>query len=280
MFNVSIVRIKYTRSTIGYSEVRQQDQRLDAAFIAFNSLLTKMDDRLGKMEEHHSLCTKMDDRLGKLEEHHADSMATLTKMDNHLGKMEEHHADLMAKMEDCHADLMAKLDTRHVTSLSQMEERLLAKIDAFHDKFGNICTDVNDHKRHLVALKSAVTDHDTRISTLTFDLLIQESVLKGYKDTNNTTVATLCADVNDPCAKFPELCREIQKSTAGLAHDLRQQQRTPVNSETAPTTPPPSSGCFSQSPPYSRYDPLQFAWRLESHFSRGGFFSLWQLSSP
>ena len=136
---------------------------------------------------------------------------------------------------------------------------LLAKIDVFNDKFSNLCTDVNDHERRLVALKSAITDHRTRISPLTSDLLIQESVIKGYKDTNNTTVATLRTDVKDTRARFPELRREVQESTAGLAtsikelaaliHELRQQQRTPVTSKTAPTTPPPVRGASVDLPP-------------------------------
>ena len=161
----------------------------------------------------------------------------LNKLDECLGKMEERHADSMAK-----------LDAHHVTLLSKMEECLLAKIDTFNDKFGDLRTDVNDHERRLVALKSAVTDHGTRLSALTSNLLIQESVLKGYKDTNDATVATLRTDANDTCAKFPELHQEIQESTAGLAtsikeikalvHDLRQQQRTPVNSKMVPATPP------------------------------------------
>jgi len=36
-----------------------------------------------------------------------------------------------------------------------------------------------------------------RISTLTSNLLIQESLIKGYKNTNDTTIATLSNDVND-----------------------------------------------------------------------------------
>jgi len=203
--------------------LRRQDQKLDTAFISFDhitSLLTKLDDRLGKMEESHAVS--------------------------------------MAKMVDRNADSMAKFNARHVTSLSQMEERLLAKIDAFSDKFGDLRTDVNDHERHLVALKSTITDHGTRISALTSDLLIQESVIKGYKDTNDTTVATLRTDVNDTRTKFPELRREVQESTTGLAtsikeidalvHDLRQQQWTPINSETAPTTPPPFGALQSTLP--------------------------------
>ena len=61
-----------------------------------------------------------------------------------------------------------------------------------------------------------------RISALTSNLLIQESVIKGYKDTNDTTVATLHADVNDTCAKFPKLRRKIQESTAGLATSIKE----------------------------------------------------------
>ena len=112
-------------------------------------------------------------------------------------------------MEEHHADSMAKLDARHVTSLSQMEEHLLDKIDSFND----LRTDANDHERRLVTLKSAVTDHSLRLSALTSNLLIQESVIKGYKDTNDTTLATLRTDVNDTRAKFPELRREIQELT-------------------------------------------------------------------
>ena len=91
-------------------------------------------------------------------------------MDERLGQIEERHATAMTTLED-----------RHVTSMSKMEERLLAKIDAFNGKFGNLRTDVNDHERRLVAFKSDVTDHETRLSALTSGLLKQESVLKGYK---------------------------------------------------------------------------------------------------
>jgi chromosome segregation ATPase len=153
----------------------RQDQKLDAGFMAINSLITKLDDRLGKVEERH-----------------AETMATLTQL-------EERHADSMAKMED----------------------RLLAKIGAFHGQFGDIRMDVNDREQRLVTLKSIVTDHGSHLNALTSDLQLQESVLKGYKDTNDTTVATLRTDINDTRAKFPDLRREIQELNAGLTTSIK-----------------------------------------------------------
>ncbi len=72
----------------------------------------------------------------------------------------------------------------------------------FQWKFGDLRQDVNDHER--------------RLSALNFDLLKQDSPLKGYKDTNDKLVATLRMDVNDTRVKIPELRREIQDSTVGL----------------------------------------------------------------
>jgi hypothetical protein len=118
---------------------------------------------------------------------------------------------------------MTTLEDHHVTSMSKMEERLLAKIDAFNGKFGDLRTDVNDHERRLVAFKSNVTDHETHLSTLTLSLLKQESVLKGYNDTSDKSFATLRTDVNDTRAKIPGLVTSI-KEVEALVHDLRQQQ--------------------------------------------------------
>jgi len=158
----------------------RQDQKLDAFLMAINSLITKLDDRIDKVEERH-----------------AESMATLTR-----------HAESMATL--------TQLGERHADSMAKMEDRLLAKIGTFHEQFGDIRMDVNNHEQRLVALKSIVTNHGSRLNALTSDLLLQESVLKGYKDTNDTTVATLRADINDTRARFPDLRRELQELNAGL----------------------------------------------------------------
>ena len=140
---------------------------------------------------------------------------------------------------------MTTMEVRHVTLMSKMEERLLAKINAFKGKFNNLRTDVNDHERRLVALSSG--------------LLKQESVLKGYKDTNDATIATLRTDVNNNRAKIPKLHQEIQDSTVGLVtsikeikalvHDLRQQQQEPVNRETTTSAHTPVWGASVDPPP-------------------------------
>ena len=69
-------------------------------------------------------------------------------------------------------------------------------------------------------------------------MLKQNSVLKGYRDTNDKLVATLRVDVNDTRARIPDLRRELQDSTAGLVtsikdiealvHEVRQQQPVPA----------------------------------------------------
>jgi len=108
--------------------------------------------------------------------------------------------DRFAKMDDRFTELTSSMDKReqrHVYSMSQMEDRLLATIEAFNGKLGDLRQDVNDHERQLAYLKSDVTDHDKRLSTLNSDLLTQDSLLKGYKATNDNIVATLHMDVND-----------------------------------------------------------------------------------
>jgi len=162
--------------------LRRQDQKLDRQDQKLDVVVSAI----------NSLITKLDDRLGKVEERHAEPMATL-----------------------------AQLEERHVDSMAKMEDRLLAKIGTFHGQFGDIRMDVNNHEQRLVTLKSIVTDHGSRLNALTSDLLLQESVLKGYKDTNDTIVATLRTDVNDTHAKFPGLRREIQELTAGLTTSIK-----------------------------------------------------------
>ncbi len=77
----------YKAVTASYPEVvtilRRQDQKLDTAFSSFDQITL--------------LLTKLDDRLGKIEESHAVSMA---------------------KMEDRHAGSMTRFDARHISSLS------------------------------------------------------------------------------------------------------------------------------------------------------------------
>jgi hypothetical protein len=88
-----------------------------------------------------------------------------------------------------------------------VEGRLSTNIDDYSQQFGNLCQDVNDHKKHLTDLSS--------------ELQKQESLLKGYKEKNDTLVVTLNTDFNDACAKIPELFREHQDSTPGLVTSIK-----------------------------------------------------------
>jgi len=147
--------------------------------------------------------------------------------------------------------------------MSHLEDRLLAKIEAFNGQIGDLRMDAIDHERR-------INDQDQRINELKSNLLKMESVHKGYKDTTNELLATLCTDVNDTCAKIPEsrrevqdsaveLCREYQDSAAGLATsikevtalipDLRQQQQEPVNSDTTTSAATPVRGASVDPPP-------------------------------
>ena len=97
-----------------------------------------------------------------------------------------------------------------------MEARLLATINASNGKLGDLHQDVNDHERQLFHLKSEVTDHNKHLSDLNSILLTQDSLLKGYRTTNDNTAATLCTDVNNTRARIPKLRRKIQDSVASL----------------------------------------------------------------
>jgi methyl-accepting chemotaxis protein len=156
--------------------------------------------------------------------------------------------DRFTKMDDRFAELTSSMDKgekRQVESMSHLEDRLLAKIEAFNGQIGDLRTNAIDHERR-------INDQDQRINKLKSNLLKLESVHKGYKDTNNELIATLRTDVNNTCAKIPELRREVQDSavelrqeyqdsTAGLATsikevaalipDLHQQQQEPQGEE-------------------------------------------------
>jgi len=163
----------------------------------------------------NTLFAKMDDRFAKMDDRFAALNSSMDKRDVLFAKMD----DRFAKMDDCLTELTLSMDEReqrHVASMSQMEARLLATIDVSNGKLGDLRRDVNDHERQLFHLKSDVTDHNKCLSDLNSDLLTQDSLLKGYRTTNNYTVATLRTDVNDTRARIPELRREIQDSVASL----------------------------------------------------------------
>ena len=151
-------------------------------------------------------------------------MGLIKTMDGRLARMENHQVVSTQQMENRHVTSMNTLEERQVASMSQMEMRLVAKIDAFNGQCGDLRLDINDHER--------------RLSTLNSDVLKQNSVLKGYRDTNDKLVATLRVDVNDTRARIPDLRRELQDSTAGLVtsikdiealvHEVRQQQPVPA----------------------------------------------------
>jgi len=106
-----------------------------------------------------TLFAKMDDRFAKMDDRFAELNSSMDKRDILFAKMD----DRFAKMDDCFAELTSSMDMReqhHIASMSQMEDRLLAKIDAFNGKLGDLRQDVNDHERQLSYLKSEVTDHN------------------------------------------------------------------------------------------------------------------------
>ena len=201
-----------------------------------------------------------------------------TLMDTLFKKMD----DRFAKMDDRFAELtlsMDKREQRHVDLMSQMEDRLLTTIETFNGKLGDLRQDVNDHERQLSYLKSSA--HDKRLSALNSDLLTQDSLLKGYKATSETIVATLCSDVNDTWARIPELRREIQDSVASLktieALVLRQQEQGPSRRDVIRYH--TYSGRLSRPSTYSQSEPFQSGWKLDSYFSRNGFFPIGNSSS-
>jgi hypothetical protein len=59
------------------------------------------------------------------------------------------------------------------------------------------------------------------VTNLSSKLRKQKSLLKGYKEKNDTLVATLRTNVNKARAKIPELCREHRDSTTGLVMSIK-----------------------------------------------------------
>ena len=89
-----------------------------------------------------------------------------------------------------------------------VESSILAKLREFRGQLGNLCVDVNNHERCLNHLNS--------------QFLKQDALLTGYKATNDKLMTSLRTDVNDACAKFPELCRELVDSSVGLVTSIKE----------------------------------------------------------
>ena len=104
--------------------------------------------------------------------------------------------------------------TSFVESIKMMKSCLLAEFKDFKGQLGDLHLDVNDHERRLTHLSSYLQK--------------QEALLTGYKAHNNrlVIVTTLRMDVNDACAKIPELCRELVDSTVGLATSVKAIEAT------------------------------------------------------
>jgi peptidoglycan hydrolase CwlO-like protein len=78
-----------------------------------------------------------------------------------------------------------------MTTQITKQSTILAELKGFKGQIDNLKMDVNDHERRLTHLNS--------------ELHKQDALLMGYKTTNDRIVASLRTDVNDTCAKIPEL---------------------------------------------------------------------------
>ena len=165
------------------------------------------------------------------------------------------------------ATALAPLDSQVATQVATQMATALAPLASFVDlvkAMNSLLFELKDFKGQLGDLRLDVNNLKWCHTNLNSVLLKQDSLLTGCKASNNRLVTSLRMDVNDPCSKFPELCRELIDSTVGLATSIKEIEAIlqgfqaqvaaapPVDQGTDTPVPPPLPGGSVNPPPMLR----------------------------
>ena len=189
------------------------------------------------------------------------------------------------------ATALAPLDSQVATQVATQMATALAPLASFVDlvkAMNSLLFELKDFKGQLGDLRLDVNNLKWCHTNLNSVLLKQDSLLTGCKASNNRLVTSLRMDINDPCSKFPELCRELIDSTVGLATSIKEIEAIlqgfqaqvaaapPVDQGADTPVPPPLPGGSVDPPPmlgHARTTRFQFPNGLMPTFRGAAFFT-------